>query len=73
MNIRKLRNQLEEVIFSEQFKKAKETKPELEDLEKWIEESEVGETSKEDYISKLEELKSMIGEEVVEPVIDEVD
>tara|TARA_B100001115_G_scaffold169697_1_gene150590 strand:+ start:691 stop:2496 length:1806 start_codon:yes stop_codon:yes gene_type:complete len=69
----KLRNKLEEVIFSEQFKKAKETKPELEDLEKWIEESEVGETSKEDYISKLEELKSMIGEEVVEPVIDEVD
>ncbi len=57
-----LRNQLEGVVFSEQFKKAKEIKPEIGDLEKWLEETEVGETSKDDYESKLKELQDMFGE-----------
>ena len=69
----KLRNQLEEVIFSEQFKKAKESKPELGDLESWIEDSEVGDTSKEEYMSKLEELRSLLGEVGEEPVIEDID
>ena len=77
----KLRNNLESVVFSEQFKKAKEGKPELEEVEKWLEESEVGDTSKEEYENKLKELQSMLGsgsEEGVEvnesePTIEEVD
>jgi len=57
----KLRNQLEGVIFSEQFKKAKESNEDLGDVEKWLEENEVGETSKEEYMSKLEELRGVLG------------
>jgi heat shock 70kDa protein 1/2/6/8 len=72
----KLRNQLEEVIFSEQFKKAKEEKPELGELDRWIEENDVGETSKEEYMNKLNELKSVIGdvsEGGTESEIEEID
>ena len=78
----KLRNQLEEVIFSEQFKKAKVEKPELGELEKWIEDNDVGETSKEEYMDKLNELKSVIGDvseggeesgASAEPEIEEID
>jgi heat shock 70kDa protein 1/2/6/8 len=73
----KLRNNLESVVFSEQFKKAKEEKPELEEIEKWLEENDIGETSKEDYEKKLEELQSVLGDEEVSegggPDIEEVD
>ena len=70
----KLRNQLEEVIFSEQFKKAKESNPELGDLESWIEESEIGDTSKDEYKSKLDELNKILDEDVVKsPEIEDVD
>ncbi len=75
----KLRNQLEEVIFSEQFKKAKEGKSELEELERWMEENDVGNTSKEEYMDKLNELKSVIGDVSEEsgvsadPEIEEID
>ena len=58
----KLRNNLENVIFSEQFKKAKETNSDLEDLENWLESSDVGDTSIEEYTKKLEDLKNMLGE-----------
>ena len=57
-----LRNQLEGVIFSDQFKKAKEVKPELGELETWMEDSEVGEMNVEDYETKLKELQDMLGE-----------
>ena len=57
-----LRNQLESVIFSDQFKKAKEVKPELGELETWMEDSEVGEMNVEDYETKLKELQDMLGE-----------
>tara|TARA_A100001015_G_scaffold320576_1_gene447468 strand:- start:2438 stop:4270 length:1833 start_codon:yes stop_codon:yes gene_type:complete len=78
----KLRNKLEEVMFSEQFKKAKETNPELGELERWMEENDVGETSKEEYMAKLSELQSMIGDmggdgedggASAEPEIEEID
>jgi len=58
----KLRNNLENVIFSQQFKKAKETNSDLEDLENWLESSDVGDTSIEEYTKKLEDLKNMLGE-----------
>ena len=59
----KLRNKLEELVFSEQFKKAKESNPDLEELEQWMENSEVGETSVEEYNSKLEMLSGLLGDE----------
>ena len=59
----KLRNKLEELVFSEQFKKAKEEKPELEELESWLESSEVGDTSKDEYEERLRELESLVGGE----------
>ena len=78
-----LRNQLESVVFSEQFKKAKEVKPELGELETWLEDSEVGEMNVEDYETKLKELQDMLGEMNLggmsegsmggEPEIEEVD
>ena len=58
----KMRNKLEEMMFSEQFKKAKEEKPELGELEIWMEENDVGETSKEEYMTKLSELQGIIGD-----------
>ena len=58
----KMRNKLEEMMFSEQFKKAKEQNPELGELERWMEDNDVGETSKEEYMAKLSELQSMIGD-----------
>ena len=57
----KLRNKLEEIVFSEQFRKAKEEKPELEELESWLESSEVGDTSKEEYEGRLRELEGLVG------------
>ena len=77
----KLRNKLEEVMFSEQFKKAKEERSELGELERWLEENDVGETSKEEYMAKLSELQSIIGDvgeegdggASAEPDIEEID
>ena len=71
----KLRNNLESIVFSEQFKKAKEENSELEELESWLEESEVGETSIEEYNSKLEMLRDVLGsvEEGDGPEIEDVD
>ena len=59
-------------------------KPELVELETWMEETEVGETSKEDYQAKLQELQTLLedigGSDIggsdeggAEPDIEEID
>ena len=68
-----LRNQIENIVFSQQFKDIKETNEELRDLENWLENSEIGETSIDEYRNKLEKLRELLDDKDAGIEEDELD
>ena len=71
-------NKLEEVIFSDEFKKASDSSDVLKDVAEWLEEkgNNIEECTEEDYTNKLKEIMNVLGkkeEDNVENNIEEVD
>ena len=72
------KNKLEEVIFSDEFKKASDSSDVLKDVAEWLEEkgNNIEECTEEDYTNKLKEIMNVLGkkeEDNVENNIEEVD
>jgi len=72
------KNKLEEVIFSDEFKKASDSSDVLKDVAEWLEEkgNNIEECTEEDYTNKLKEIMNVLGkkeEANVENNIEEID